>query len=163
MSSVANLYMVNLDCADPRAMAGFYSALLDWDVPHCEDEVLMISDGTTSIGFGRTEDYRPPKWPPKPTRFLSAITSISASKTSPERKPLPWTWPLTVPDFQPGGERWRVLLDPEGRPFCLVTSGSEDRRGKLLQEQLLHLACLATVLWPAFLPTARFQSQLIAP
>ncbi|MCX4095789.1 VOC family protein [Nocardia sp. alder85J] len=23
------------------------------------------------------------------------------------------------PDFQPGADRWRVLLDPDGRPFCL--------------------------------------------
>ena len=26
--AVASLYMVNLDCADPRSMAAFYSALL---------------------------------------------------------------------------------------------------------------------------------------
>jgi hypothetical protein len=25
------------------------------------------------------------------------------------------------PDHQPGGDRWRVLLDPAGHPFCLVT------------------------------------------
>ncbi|WP_446221397.1 VOC family protein [Nocardia sp. IBHARD005] len=24
------------------------------------------------------------------------------------------------PDHQPGGDRWRVLLDPAGHPFCLV-------------------------------------------
>ncbi len=23
------------------------------------------------------------------------------------------------PDFQPGAGRWRVLLDPDGLPFCL--------------------------------------------
>ncbi|KAF0846932.1 hypothetical protein FNL39_104354 [Nocardia caishijiensis] len=23
-------------------------------------------------------------------------------------------------DHQPGGDRWRVLLDPAGHPFCLV-------------------------------------------
>ncbi|WP_345495420.1 VOC family protein [Nocardia callitridis] len=26
-----------------------------------------------------------------------------------------------VPDFQPGGERFRVLLDPAGHLFCLAT------------------------------------------
>ncbi|MHB1582486.1 MAG: VOC family protein [Acidimicrobiales bacterium] len=23
------------------------------------------------------------------------------------------------PDFQSGADRWRVLLDPDGQPFCL--------------------------------------------
>ncbi len=27
----ASLYTVNLDCADPRAMVGFYSAFLGWE------------------------------------------------------------------------------------------------------------------------------------
>ena len=26
----------------------------------------------------------------------------------------------TRPDHQPGGDRWRVLLDPAGHPFCLT-------------------------------------------
>jgi hypothetical protein len=25
------------------------------------------------------------------------------------------------PDFQPGEDRWRVLLDPAGHPFCITT------------------------------------------
>lgn len=25
-----------------------------------------------------------------------------------------------TPEHQPGGERWRVLTDPAGHPFCLV-------------------------------------------
>jgi hypothetical protein len=24
------------------------------------------------------------------------------------------------PDHQPGGDQWRVLLDPAGHPFCLA-------------------------------------------
>jgi uncharacterized protein (TIGR00369 family) len=26
------------------------------------------------------------------------------------------------PEFQPGGDRWRVFTDPAGHPFCLATS-----------------------------------------
>ncbi len=57
--AVASLYMVNLDCADPRGMAGFYSALLGWEMPYCEDEYSMVSDGSTSIGFGRSRRLHP--------------------------------------------------------------------------------------------------------
>ncbi|TXJ72992.1 VOC family protein, partial [Streptomyces lavendulae] len=27
----------------------------------------------------------------------------------------------TKPEFQPGKERWTVLLDPAGHPFCITT------------------------------------------
>ena len=61
----ASLYMVNLDCADPRSMAAFYSALLGRAMPYCEDEYSMISNGSTSIGFGRIDGYTaaPCRWP----------------------------------------------------------------------------------------------------
>ena len=26
----------------------------------------------------------------------------------------------TRPEHQPGGDRWRVMLDPAGHPFCLA-------------------------------------------
>ena len=61
--AVASLYMVNLDCADPRGMATFYSALLGWEMPYCEDEYSMISNGSTSIGFGRIDGYTAAPWP----------------------------------------------------------------------------------------------------
>jgi hypothetical protein len=44
-------------------MARFYSALLGWEMPYCEDEYSMVKDGATSIGFGRVEGYQPPTWP----------------------------------------------------------------------------------------------------
>jgi len=30
----------------------------------------------------------------------------------------------TKPDAQPGGERWHVLTDPAGQPFCLTINAS---------------------------------------
>jgi Glyoxalase-like domain len=120
--TVASLYMVNLDCADPRAMGSFYAALLGWEMPYCEDEYSMVSDGTTSIGFGRVDGYAPPEWPddehakqyhldlrvPDVAEAEVAFTKLGA----------------TLPDFQPGADRWRVMLDPEGRPFCLLPEAS---------------------------------------
>lgn len=115
---LASLYMVNLDCADPRAMAGFYSALLGWEMPYCEDEYSMVSDGTISIGFGRIDDYVPPRWPDdehaKQYHLDLRAPDVSMAEVASMKLG------ATVPEFQPGGDRWRVLLDPEGRPFCLM-------------------------------------------
>ena len=121
--AVASLYMVNLDCADPRRMAGFYSALLGWETPFCEGEYSMVSNGSTSIGFGRIDGYSPPPWPDDQHAKqyhldLSVKDLAQAEATSLELG-------ATVPEFQPGGDRWRVFLDPEGRPFCLVPAPAE--------------------------------------
>ncbi len=116
--AVASLIMVNLDCADPRAAAGFYAALLGWETPHCEDEYSRVSDGATSIGFGRVEAYTPPTWPDaehsKRYHLDLRVHDLAAAEAACARLG------ATLPDFQPGGDRWRVMLDPGGHPFCLV-------------------------------------------
>ena len=57
------LAMINLDGPDPRAQAGFYGALLGWDVVHAEDEYAMISGEGAPIGFGRVPGWTAPPWP----------------------------------------------------------------------------------------------------
>ncbi len=32
-------------------------------------------------------------------------------------------WGATKPEYQPGADRWRVLTDPAGHPFCLTAGG----------------------------------------
>ena len=62
------LRSIVLDCPDPWALAGFYSALLGWD-RHCEDPewVSVGRMGTLPfLLFQEVEDYRPPVWPEKP-------------------------------------------------------------------------------------------------
>lgn len=116
--AVASLAMVNLDCSDPRVMARFYSSLLGWEMPYCEDEYSMVRDGSTSIGFGRVEGYKPPSWPDdghaKQYHLDLRVSDVDKAVAA------ALELGATSPDFQPGGERWHVMLDPEGRPFCLV-------------------------------------------
>ena len=63
MTAVAALAMVNIDCAEPRALAEFYGKTLGWEVTHSEDAYAMITEGPVSIGFGRIDDYAPPRCP----------------------------------------------------------------------------------------------------
>lgn len=119
---VASLYMVNLDCSDARAMATFYATLLGWEMPHCEDDYSMVSDGSTSIGFGKVDGYRAPTWPDSGStkRYHLDLGVRDLEWAVAEAKSLG----ATVPEFQPGGDRWRVMLDPGGHPFCLVPQRS---------------------------------------
>lgn len=114
----ARVAMVTLDCADPRAEAAFWSAALGGEVAHAEDEYAMVTAGGTTLGFGRVEGYAPPSWPDdsgaKQFHLDLAVEDPSAAEAAFR------SLGATVPGFQPGAERWRVLLDPAGHPFCLT-------------------------------------------
>jgi predicted enzyme related to lactoylglutathione lyase len=115
--STAELSMLNIDSADPARLARFYAAALGWEVTYSDDSYGMVEGNGIKIGFGKVEEFRPARWPDEAgvKRFhldlqvddldeaTASLCAIGASQ----------------PDFQPGAGRWRVLLDPDGQPFCL--------------------------------------------
>lgn len=117
MNAIATLAMVNLDCADPRALADFYHRLLGWEITHSDDQYAMITDGAVSIGFGRVDGHRPPRWPDPadPKRYHLDLYVDDLDEAEKHCLDLG----ARTPDVQPGGDRWRVLLDPDGHPFCI--------------------------------------------
>lgn len=116
-SPTARLGMVNIDCADPCRLAAFYGQVLGWEVTHSDDEYAMIAGGGTAIGFGRVAEYTPPDWPDlacgKQFHLDLSVEDVPSAEASCRELG------AKVPDFQPGADRWRVLLDPDGHPFCL--------------------------------------------
>jgi len=118
---IAELAMVSLDCADPKAEADFWSAVLGWGLAYEAESYAMLKGAGGSgaaIGFGKVEDYQPPAWPnPQGTKqfhFDLGVDDIADA----ERRCVELG--ATVPDDQPGADRWRVLQDPAGHPFCLT-------------------------------------------
>lgn len=115
-SSPARLYMVTIDCPDPRELAAFYSRLLGWETTASEAEYAMVVGGGLSLGFGRVEPYAPPAWPDETgAKQFHLDFSVDDVETTEQRCV---QLGATVPDHQPG-EGWRVLLDPAGHPFCI--------------------------------------------
>jgi predicted enzyme related to lactoylglutathione lyase len=117
MPGLASLALVNLDCTDPEALANFYAEVLGWEVLAGQAEYAMISDGTTSIGFGRVPGYVAPSWPDEraPKRYHLDLYVDDLDKAEAACLELG----ATKPSEQPEPERWRVLLDPSGQPFDL--------------------------------------------
>jgi predicted enzyme related to lactoylglutathione lyase len=117
MSGFAGLAMINIDAADPAALATFYSQVLGWEVTHSEGDYAMISDGSTSIGFGRVPGYSAPGWPDEttPKRYHLDFYVDDLDKAEEQALALGATKAAT----QPNPDGWRVLLDPGGHPFDL--------------------------------------------
>ncbi len=114
---VATLAMISVDCPDAAAMARFYSGLLGWQIAMEGDGYAMLQGEGVRLGFGEIPDYRPPAWPNEGTKqfhldlgvhdvdgMATRVIELGGSR----------------PDEQPGGDRWTVLLDPAGHPFCLT-------------------------------------------
>jgi Glyoxalase-like domain len=65
----------------------------------------------------RVADYQPPTWPdpavPKQMHLDLAVDDLDAAEAEAIRLG------ARKPPGQPAPDRWRVLLDPAGHPFCL--------------------------------------------
>jgi predicted enzyme related to lactoylglutathione lyase len=118
VSGFATLCWVDMECANPRELGEFYRQVLGWDVTHYPDESAVITGGGTSIRFSRVAGYQPPTWPDSgaPKRYHMDLDVDDVAEAAERCLELG----ARQPDFQPGdGERWTVLLDPAGHPFCV--------------------------------------------
>lgn len=113
----ATLAMVSIDCEDAEAMAAFYSTLLGWKIAMEGDGYAMLQGPGQRLGFGEIPDYQPPQWPNDGTKqfhFDLGVDDVAAMAARAVELG------AIRPPEQPGGERWTVLLDPAGHPFCLT-------------------------------------------
>lgn len=116
------LTAVTLDCADPLALAAFYQQATGLRLVDRSDggfAGLVCEDGLI-VGFQRVDNYQAPRWPeqtvPQQFHFDFAVDDLDQAET------LLLESGAVKPDSQPGGDRWRVFLDPAGHPFCLTRS-----------------------------------------
>jgi predicted enzyme related to lactoylglutathione lyase len=115
------LTAITMDCADPRALAGFYQRATGLDlVPESNDDFAGLSGGGgLFIGFQRVDDYRAPQWPgqgvvPQQIHLDFGVDDLD------EAEAVLLELGAAKPAFQPGAGRWRVFTDPAGHPFCLA-------------------------------------------
>ncbi len=119
MTSVARLSLFALDCPDPQELAQFYSGITGWEIERSDgDWVQLRSDVGATLAFQRVADHRPPEWPgsehPQQAHLDFDVADIEAAE------PALIALGARVAEYQPGGDSWRVYLDPAGHPFCLV-------------------------------------------
>lgn len=123
MMAIAKFSVVALDTPDPDRLAAFYSAMLGWPIDHegaDADWLELSSPAGTTLAFQLAPDHEPRPWPEGgsvqvhidfsvPDLDLAEIQILALGATKAET--------------QPGidhNDSWRVYLDPDGHPFCLV-------------------------------------------
>ncbi|MGX4735740.1 VOC family protein [Kitasatospora griseola] len=111
---------VTFDCPDPAELARFYTAATGLPVVYSTDGfVLLGQEGAAGLGFNQVADHRPPSWPDqsggKQAHLEFGVDDLDAAQDRLVELG------AVAPEFQPDAERWRVLLDPAGHPFCIST------------------------------------------
>lgn len=123
MSAIARLAWTAVDCRDPRTLAEFYAAITGWVIDEegsDGDWVMLSSGGGATLGFQRVDDYRPPQWPGQEHPQQAHLDFELADLDSGEAAVL--ALGARKHAVQPGTE-FRVYLDPEDHPFCLILPG----------------------------------------
>ena len=110
---------VSLDCADPTALAAFWARLLDGEIAFASEEFVAVKLPSMWISAVKVERYVPPTWPEddvaKQLHLDLAVDDLDAAVTQAVELG------ATNPESQTAPERFVVLLDPAGHPFCLTT------------------------------------------
>ncbi|MCF3105947.1 VOC family protein [Streptomyces roseoverticillatus] len=101
-------------------MARFYGEALGLPVVFSTgDFALLGREGAAGLGFNRLTDYRRPTWP-DPSQEKQAHIELGVDDLDAAQARL-LALGAVKPEFQPDPDRWRVLLDPAGHPFCIST------------------------------------------
>jgi catechol 2,3-dioxygenase-like lactoylglutathione lyase family enzyme len=115
---------VVLDTPDPPPLARFYAELLGWELTHEEPNYCVVNPpgGVAYLGFHISTGYVRPVWPPaegaqqQMLHLDFEVTDLAAAVAHAVELG------AEVATFQPQDEV-RVILDPDGHPFCLYADG----------------------------------------
>ena len=118
MSDTIKTRSVVLDCPDPRALAQFYSDILDRPITYAVTTQLIVGDSPApmQIAFQKVPNYTPPTWPEGPVAQQFHLDFTVDEFEATEKRVL--AAGATKAEAQPGDD-FVVFYDPAGHPFCL--------------------------------------------
>lgn len=116
--AIARLAAIALDSDDPIGLGRFYRDLLELRTIHESEELVVLRAEGVAVTIERVLDYRAPDWPndavPKQMHLDLFVEDLDVSESA------ALSIGATKPETQPSPDKWRVLLDPSGHPFCLT-------------------------------------------
>ncbi len=113
-----------VECAEPRALAGFYADLLGMQVLEDRDDWVVIGrePGMRELAFQRPTEPQPPAaWPGGSPRLHLDLHVDDVEEATEQVLARGATRAPGAPETG-----YRVFLDPAGHPFCLVHARARD-------------------------------------
>jgi hypothetical protein len=110
---------IAIDCADPAALGSFWSELLGGEIAFSSGEFVAVKTDRLWFSAVRVPDHEPPTWPegthPKQMHLDLAVDDLAAAEAQ------ALSLGAVRAADQPAPDRYIVLIDPAGHPFCLST------------------------------------------
>ncbi len=107
-----------LDTPDPRGLARFYAALLDWPIGTDDPEWATLRPGGPGLSFQLEPEHEPPVWPAgRGDQRMQLHLDVQVDDLA-AAVDFATSLGATVAGSQPQ-DGVRVMLDPAGHPFCL--------------------------------------------
>lgn len=88
-----------------------------------DGSIVAISDGSQTLAMLRVDDYVAPTWP-EPGQLQQMHLDVSVDDLDHAVARAEQLGARRA-DHQPQPDRWRVMIDPAGHPFCLTTFGAD--------------------------------------
>jgi hypothetical protein len=99
-------------------LALYYSALLEKEITFESDDFSAIQLDNLWLTMQRVEGFKPSTWPsseiPSHVHLDFSVSNLDAGEAA------AIAVGATLAPDQPEPDRWRVLLDPAGNPFCVT-------------------------------------------
>jgi hypothetical protein len=115
--AIGRLASITIDCDDPPVLARFWLALVGGEVALTRDGLVALRTTSGWLAVVRVPDYRPPTWPdaevPTQMHIDIAVDDLDTAETEAIKLG------ARRAALQPTPDRYRVLIDPAGHPFCL--------------------------------------------
>jgi catechol-2,3-dioxygenase len=116
---VTELIAFTIDCSDATRLARFYAELTGGEVTgdYPEYGVAQTTALGVTLNFQGVKDYARPAWPGQdhPQQYHLDFRVPDLEKATAHAIDLG----ATRAADQPNEELWRVMIDPDGHPFCL--------------------------------------------
>jgi len=111
---------ITLDSKDSDALSDFYAALLGWQKNSGEPEFIGVSTPGEFpvLWFQQVDDYQPPVWPEEADaqQQMVHIDFVVDDVKKAVRHALACGATKSPNQYH---DRWTVMFDPAGHPFCL--------------------------------------------
>jgi hypothetical protein len=117
---VGRIGSISIDCDDPAALARFWADITGGEVAFSSDDFVAVKmPGGQWLSTVRVPGYRAPTWPegetPKQMHLDVGVDDLDVAEQA------ALAAGAVKADHQASPERYRVLLDPAGHPFCITS------------------------------------------
>ena len=118
--SKIRLGAISLDCADPGQLSAFWAGLLGGEIAFASEEIAVVKLDHLLLTTMRVPDWTPPTWPDGPVSKQGHLDLDVEDLAEAEQRAT--SLGAIRAKTQPAPNRYLVLIDPAGHPFCLSTN-----------------------------------------